>query len=94
MSELLPLLTTIELEDHSAAKLLNGWQPSVEMMKEHNLPSLKAGDMVKFTNNSGYLLALAEMVESVNKFSEYDGKDRRPGLSAYLTILASKHKLR
>ncbi|KQC06597.1 MAG: hypothetical protein APR62_01115 [Smithella sp. SDB] len=74
MSELLPLLTTIELGDHSAAKLLNGWQPSVEMMKEHNLPSLKAGDMVKFTNNSGYLLALAEMVESVNKFSEYDGK--------------------
>jgi tRNA pseudouridine55 synthase len=74
MAALLPLLTTIELEDHSAAKLRNGWQPSVEMMKEYNLPFLKAGDMIKFTNNSGYLLAVAEMVAPVNKFSEFDGK--------------------
>ena len=74
MAELLPLLTTIELEDHYAAKLLNGWQPSVEMMKEHDLPFLKAGDMVKFISDSGYLLAVAEMVAPVNKFSEFDGK--------------------
>ena len=74
MAELLPLLTTIELEDHSAAKLRNGWQPSVEMMKEHDLPFLKAGDMVKFVSSSGYLLAVAEMVAPVNKFSEFDGK--------------------
>jgi len=58
----LPLLTTIELEDHSAAKLLNGWQPSVEMMKEQDLPFLKAGDMVKFISSRGHLLAVAEMV--------------------------------
>ena len=74
MAELLPLLTTIELKDHSAAKLRNGWQPSVEMMKEHDLPFLKAGDMVKFISSSGYLLAVAEMVAPVNKFSEFDGK--------------------
>jgi tRNA U55 pseudouridine synthase TruB len=74
MAKLLPLLTTIELEDHSAAKLCNGWQPSVEMMKEHDLPFLKTGDMVKFVSSSGYLLAVAEMVAPVNKFSEYDGK--------------------
>jgi tRNA pseudouridine55 synthase len=74
MAELLPLLTTIELEDHSAAKLLNGWQPSVEMMKEQDLPFLKAGDMVKFISSRGHLLAVAEMVAPVNKFSEFDGK--------------------
>lgn len=74
MAELLPLLTSIELEDHSAAKLRNGWQPSVEMMKEHDLPFLKAGDMVKFISSSGYLLAVAEIVAPVNKFSEFDGK--------------------
>jgi len=74
MAELLPLLTTIELEDHSAGKLRNGLQPSVEMMKEHDLPFLKAGDMVKFISSSGYLLAVAEMVAPVNKFSEFDGK--------------------
>jgi tRNA pseudouridine55 synthase len=74
MTELLPLLTTIELEDHSAAKLRNGWQPSVEMMKEHDLPFLNTGDMVKFVSISGNLLAVAEMVAAVNKFSEIDGK--------------------
>ena len=76
MAELLPLLTSIELEDHSAAKLRNGWQPSVEMMKEHDLPFLKAGDMVKFISSSGNLLAVAEMVAPVNKFSEFDGKSQ------------------
>jgi tRNA pseudouridine55 synthase len=74
MADLLPLLTTIELEDHFAAMLLNGLQPSVEMMKEHVLPFLEAGDMVKFINHSGHLVALAEMVAPVNKFSEFDGK--------------------
>lgn len=74
MAELLPLLTTIELEDYSAAKLRNGWQPSVEMMKEYDLPFLNEGDMVKFTNSNGYLLAVAEMLAPVSKFSEYDGK--------------------
>jgi tRNA pseudouridine55 synthase len=74
MANLLPLLTTIELEDHFAAKLRNGLQPSVEMMKEHILPFLEVGDMVKFISHSGHLVALAEMVAPVNKFSEFDGK--------------------
>ncbi|MGD0169113.1 MAG: tRNA pseudouridine(55) synthase TruB [Smithella sp.] len=73
MTELLPLLCSIELEDDSAVKLRNGWQPSVEMMKAHDLPLLKAGDMVKFISR-GYLLAVAEMLAPVNKFSEFDGK--------------------
>ncbi|MGA9109246.1 MAG: tRNA pseudouridine(55) synthase TruB [Smithella sp.] len=73
MTELLPLLCSIELEDDSAMKLRNGWQPSVEMMKAHDLPLLKAGDMVKFISR-GYLLAVAEMLAPVNKFSEFDGK--------------------
>lgn len=74
MANLLPLLTTIKLEDHFAAKLRNGLQPSVEMMKEHVLPFLEAGDMVKFISHSGNLVALAEIVAPVNKFSEFDGK--------------------
>jgi tRNA pseudouridine55 synthase len=73
MTELLPLLCSIELEDDSAAKLRNGWQPSVEMMKAYDLPLLKVGDMVKFISR-GYLLAVAEMLAPVNKFSEFDGK--------------------
>ena len=73
MTELLPLLATIELKDHCAAKLRNGWQPSVEMLKEHDLSLLKAGDMVKFISR-GYLLAVAEMLTSVNNLSGLDGK--------------------
>lgn len=73
MTELLPLLTSIELKGHLAAKLRNGWQPSVEMLKEHDLPLLKAGDMVKFTSD-GYLLAVAEMLDPVNHLSDFDGK--------------------
>ncbi|HQI73361.1 MAG TPA: tRNA pseudouridine(55) synthase TruB [Smithella sp.] len=73
MTELLPLVTTIELEDHSAVKLRNGWQPSVEMLKKHDLPLLKAGDMIKFTHG-GSLLAVAEMLASVHSFSGFDGK--------------------
>lgn len=73
MTDILPLLFSIELEDDSAARLRNGWQPSVEMMKEYDLPLLKAGDMVKFINR-GYLLAVAEMLVPVNMFPECDGK--------------------
>jgi tRNA pseudouridine55 synthase len=73
MTELLPLLATIELKDHSAAKVRNGWQPSVEMLKEYDLPLLKAGDMVKFISR-GCLLAVAEMLAPVNNLSELDGK--------------------
>ncbi|MEN6422064.1 MAG: tRNA pseudouridine(55) synthase TruB [Smithella sp.] len=73
MTELLPLTATIELKDHSAAKLRNGWQPSVEMLKEYDLPLLKAGDMVKFING-GYLLAVAQMLAPVDNLSAFDGK--------------------
>lgn len=73
MTELLPLLATIELKDNCAANLRNGRQPSVEMLKGYDLPLLKAGDMVKFISR-GYLLAVAEMLAPVSNFSEFDGK--------------------
>ena len=72
MTRLLPLIAEIELEDHSAAKVRNGWQPSVDLFKEHDLPLLEAGDMVKLTSR-GDLLAVAEMLTPVNRLSEYDG---------------------
>jgi tRNA pseudouridine55 synthase len=74
MEELLPLMTAIELEDNCVLKLRNGLQPSVEMMKAYVLPFLEAGDMVKFITSTGYIVALAEWLAPVNKFSEFDGK--------------------
>jgi tRNA pseudouridine55 synthase len=73
MAELLPVLATIELKDLFAAKLRNGWQPSVEMLQEQDLPLLKAGDMVKFISR-GSLLAVAQMLDPVSNLSEFDGK--------------------
>jgi tRNA pseudouridine55 synthase len=73
MTDLLPRTATIELKDLSAAKLRNGGQPSVEMLKEYDLPLLKAGDMIKFISR-GCLLAIAEMLTPVNNLSQCDGK--------------------
>jgi len=73
MADLLPCTTTIELKDLCAAKLRNGGQPSVEMLKEYDLPLLKAGDMVKFISH-GCLLAIAEMLTPVNNLAQCDGK--------------------
>ena len=74
MTKLLPLLTSIEIEDGFANKLRDGFQPSVETMKAHVLPFLETGDMVKFINRKGYLVAIAEMVTPVSNFSEIDEK--------------------
>ncbi len=72
MANLLPLLTAIEIEDGFAARLRDGFQPSVETMKSHVLPFLEMGDMVKFISRSGCLVAIAEMVTPVSNFSEID----------------------
>jgi tRNA pseudouridine55 synthase len=76
MTKLLPLLTSIEVEDSFAARIRDGFQPSVEAMKAHVLPFLEAGDMVKFVNHSGYLIAVAEMLTPVSNFSEIDDKSQ------------------
>ena len=76
MTKLLPLLASIEIEDAFAGRLRDGLQPSVETMKAHVLPFLETGDMVKFINRRGYLVAIAEMVTPVSNFSEIDEKSQ------------------
>lgn len=74
MTKLLPLVTSVEVEDVFANRLRDGFQPSVEAMKDHVLPFLEKGDMIKFINRSGYLVAIAEMVTPVSNFPEIDEK--------------------
>lgn len=74
MAKLLPLLTSIEIEDAFADKLRDGLQPSVEIMRAHDLPFLETGDKVKFINRRGHLIAIAEMVTPVSNFCEIDEK--------------------
>lgn len=74
MTQLLPLATAIEIEDAFANKLRDGLQPSVETMRTHAPPFLEAGDMIKFINSRGCLVAIAEMVTSVSNFFKIDEK--------------------
>src|ERR1035437_57959 len=74
MTKSLPLLTGIEVEEDFANKLRDGMQPSVATMQLHVLPFLEAGDMIKFVSRGGSLVAVAEMLAPVSKFSEFDGK--------------------
>ena len=74
LTKSLPLLTGIEVEEEFANRLRDGMQPSIEAMRLHVLPFLKAGDMVKFVSHGGALIAVAEMLASVGKFSEFKGK--------------------
>lgn len=74
MTKLLPLLTVIEIEDAFANKLRDGLQPSVEAMRAHVPPFLETGDMVKFVNRRGYLVAIAEMMTAASNFSAVDEK--------------------
>jgi len=74
MTKSLPLLTGIEVEEDFANKLRDGMQPTVATMQLHVLPFLEAGDMIKFVSRGGSLVAVAEMLAPVSKFSEFDGK--------------------
>jgi tRNA pseudouridine55 synthase len=73
LTKSLPLLTGIEVEEEFANKLRDGMQPSVEAMQLHVLPFLEAGDMIKFVSQGGSLIAVAEMLAAVSKFSELNG---------------------
>ena len=73
LTKSLPLLTGIEVEEEFANKLRDGMQPSVEAMQLHVLPFLEAGDMIKFVSTGGTLIAVAEMLAAVSKFSELNG---------------------
>ena len=73
MTKSLPLLAGIEVEEDFANKLRDGMQPSVATMQLHVLPFLEAGDMIKFVSTGGTLIAVAEMLAAVSKFSELNG---------------------
>ena len=74
MEKLMPSWKVIEVEENFADKLRNGMQPSVAMMKAHVLPFLDQGDMIKFTNNEGKLIALAEITVAADKIAQSDDK--------------------
>lgn len=76
MKELLPLLTSVEIEDVQADKLRDGCQPSVEMIGNHVPPFLETGDMIKLINRQGCLVAIAALVIPAKELTEMDEKSQ------------------
>ncbi|MEN6508759.1 MAG: tRNA pseudouridine(55) synthase TruB [Smithella sp.] len=74
MAESLPAFTAIKVSEATADKLKTGFQPDVEMMRQNVLPFLAVGDMVKFINTGGDLVAVAEMLLPESGMAGQDGK--------------------
>jgi len=76
MAQALPAMAAVEIGEPTAGRLKAGFQPDASMMRENVLPSLAAGDMIKFINPDGCLVALAEMQMSSVDVEKQDGKTR------------------
>jgi tRNA pseudouridine55 synthase len=74
MAQSLPTFAAIEVSESLADKLRAGFQPDAEMMRQNVLPFLAAGDMIKFINPNGQLVAVAEMQVSADVMTRQDGK--------------------
>ncbi len=74
MAQSLPAFTAIEVSESLADKLRAGFQPDVEMMRQNVLPFLAVGDMIKFLDISGRLVAVAEVMLSASAMNGQDGK--------------------
>jgi tRNA pseudouridine55 synthase len=74
MAQALPTFASIEVDELLADKLRAGFQPDVETMWRNVLPFLAAGDMIKFVNRSGSLVAVAKMLLSADEMAGQDGK--------------------
>jgi len=76
MAESLPEFTEIKVSEAMAEKLKNGFQPDVDVIRQNVLPFLAVGDMVKFVNYSGDLVAVAEMLLPESAMAGQDGKSQ------------------
>lgn len=74
MAKSLPNVTAIEVSDSQADKLRAGFQPDAEMLRQNVQPFLAAGDVIKFTDPLGQLVALAEMQIPAGQIDRQDEK--------------------
>lgn len=74
MAKSLPNVTAIEVSDSQADKLRAGFQPDAEMLRQNVQPFLAAGDVIKFTDSLGQLVALAEMQIPAGQIDRQDEK--------------------
>ncbi len=74
MAQSLPAFVAIEVSESQANKLRDGFQPDIEMMRQNVLPFLAAGDMIKFINSGGHLVAVAQMQMPTSEMANQSGR--------------------
>jgi tRNA pseudouridine55 synthase len=69
MTELLPGLPAIAVDQQLAERLRNGYQPDAAALAGYHIPFLAAGDMVRFTQNETHLLAVARVLRASDEWA-------------------------
>ena len=69
----LPNLPIIYVDDAFAKKLRGGHQPIAESFNTYHIPSLAAGDMIKFVDKDANLVSIAKLLYASDQINTLDG---------------------
>ena len=70
----IPHIPAIYVDRAFARKLREGYQPVAETLRIYHIPSLAAGDMVKFIDKDSNLVSIAKMLCASDRIDSTDGK--------------------
>jgi tRNA pseudouridine55 synthase len=73
MTDLLPGLAVIAVDQPLAEMLRNGYQPEGEILARYHIPFLAAGDVVKFVLDEKHLVAVAQMLRASDELTSEGG---------------------
>lgn len=77
MADVLPGIIPLSVDPLLAEKLKAGYQPLVaDVLGMNHIPSLAAGDMIKFVASDRRLLAVAKMIYASDQLSARDGNEQ------------------
>ncbi len=76
MVDALAGFSSIPVDESLAGKLKDGYQPFAEDLARNNMPSLAAGDMVRFILEREKLVAVGEMLHASEKLNSLGAKER------------------
>jgi tRNA pseudouridine55 synthase len=73
MTDLLPGLAVIAVDQPLAERLRNGYQPEGEILARYHIPFLAAGDVVKLVLDEKHLVAVARMLRASDELASEGG---------------------
>ncbi|MBU2054898.1 MAG: tRNA pseudouridine(55) synthase TruB [Proteobacteria bacterium] len=74
MTEVLPGMAVIGVDQALAGKLRNGYQPDGEILRSYHIPFLAAGDVVKLISHDEHLVAVGRMLCASDELAAGEGK--------------------